>query len=179
MKKKIFILVVFLVVWLTRVQPVSAATQLAGASATLAFGKTEQPDLRTKRLGNFLTKYSSPLTPYAKNIVELADKYKLDWRLVVAISGVESTFCKASPYNSYNCWGWKNGKHTFSSYADALQQVSKTLRVHYYDRGLDTPETIGPIYAPPTPDWALKVRFFMNLIGDSSPSNFLAGQFSI
>lgn len=179
MLKKIFILVLFLFIWLTRILPVSAATYVAGASATLAYRKVEKLDLRAKRLTTFLSKYNSPLTVYAGEIVSLADEYHIDYRLVVAISGVESTFCKAIPYNSYNCWGWKNGKHAFRSYPDALEKVTKTLSLHYYNRGFDTPEAIGPIYAPPTPDWAWKVRFFMNLIDDDTQSTFLAKQFSI
>lgn len=179
MKKFVLFLALFLL-WLTLAKPAAAQTvPVSGTSANLNNNKEVKKDVRVKRVKNFLAKYNSSITDYAQSIVSLADQYKIDYRLVVAISGVESTFCKSIPYNSYNCWGWKNGKHAFEDYPDALEKVSKTLGDHYYGRGLDTPETIGPIYAPPTPSWAGKVRFFMNLMDNDISSTFLAKQFSI
>src|ERR1035437_123786 len=48
-------------------------------------------DSRVKILTSFLKQYNSPLTPYASDFVQMADRYNLDWKLVAAISGVEST----------------------------------------------------------------------------------------
>lgn len=180
MKK--FVLFIGLIVLLINFAkaPAYADTSVAGSSAALFVDKKEvKLAEREKKVKNFLSKYNSPLTPYSDQIVTLADKYQIDWRLVVSIAGVESTFCKAIPYNSYNCWGWRNGKHAFSSFPDGLETVSRTLGMKYYARGFDTPEAIGPIYAPPTPSWAWKVRYFMNLLEDDASSTFLAKQFSI
>ncbi len=166
--------------WLLWSKPaVAQNVPVAGQSAMLVAANRQKADLRANHIRNFLVKYNSPLVPYSRYIVDLADKYEIDWKLVVAISGVESTFCKAIPYNSYNCWGWKNGKHSFDGYPDALEKVSKTLGNRYYQRGLDTPETIAPVYAPPSSTWAGNVRFFMNLLQDDASSSFLASQFSI
>lgn len=178
--KNLVLFVVCFLIWLTLARPAVAQTvPISGTSANLNFKKEIKKDLRVKRIKNFLAKYNSPITPYAQSIVSLADLYRIDYRLVVAISGVESTFCKSIPYKSYNCWGWKNGKYVFQSYPNALEKVSKTLGTNYYARGFDTPEAIGPIYAPPTPSWAGKVRFFMNLMDNDVSSTFLAKQFSI
>lgn len=179
MFKRIFILLVYFVFWQGLTKSAWADTPISGTSANLNYKNTVKIDLRGKILKNFLVKYDSPLAQNADEIVFLADQYQLDYRLVVAIAGVESTFCKSIPYNSYNCWGWKNGKHAFASYSDGLEKVSRTLNIHYLGRGFDTPETIGPIYAPPSPDWAWKVRFFMNLLKDDVSSAFLVKQFSI
>lgn len=178
--KNLVLFVAGFLLWLTLARPAAAqSVPVSGTSAVLNLNKEVKKDIRVKRIKNFLGKYNSPITPYAQSIVSLADKYQIDYRLVVAISGVESTFCKAIPYKSYNCWGWKNGNHSFQSYSDALDIVSRTLGNNYYKRGLDTPESIGPIYAPPSPDWPGKVRFFMNLMYQDISSTFLAKQFSI
>lgn len=176
------LLVVILMFGLSVTKPVVAENiRVADSSASLihTYKKEIKVDLRPPKIQHFLEKYHSPLAPYATDIVSLADQYHIDYRLVVAIAGVESTFCKSTPYRSYNCWGWKNGKHAFASYQDALEKVSQTLGLHYYNKGFDTPEAIGPIYAPPSPDWAWKVRFFMNQLQDDISATFLAKQFSI
>ncbi|MBI3379653.1 hypothetical protein HY029_02780 [Candidatus Gottesmanbacteria bacterium] len=178
--KWIVIPLICLFSWLGLTKPALAENvSIAEPSASLNYKLVVKPDLRPQKLEDFLSKYGSPLTSYAQVIVSLADKYHIDWRLVAAISGVESTFCKSIPYNSYNCWGWNNGKHAFASYIDGLEKVSETLGIHYFGKGFDTPETIGPIYAPPSPDWAWKVRYFMNLLEDDTQATFLAKQFSI
>lgn len=178
--KKLLVFLASIICWHIFTSPVAAqSAPVSGTSAVLNLNKEVKKDIRVKRIKNFLLKYNSPITDYAQSIVSLADQYQIDYRLVVAISGVESTFCKAIPYNSYNCWGWKNGNHSFQSYPDALEIVSRTLGKNYYKKGFDTPETIAPIYAPPSSAWAGNVRFFMNLLEDDAPSAFLAKQFSI
>lgn len=181
MKRFLYIFICF-VIYLGVVKPVLADTPVSGASAGLSYFNNlsnAKKDLRAKKLEKFLAKYDSPLQPFSQKIVDLADKYQLDWRLVASISGVESTFCKAIPYNSYNCWGWNNGNHAFMDYDNALEEVSRVLSTNYFSKGYDTPETIAPIYAPPSTTWAWKVRYFMNLLEEDTSSTFLAKQFSI
>lgn len=125
-------------------------------------------DSRAEKLENFLKNYRSPLVDYAAFFVEEADKYQIDWRLVPAITGVESTFGKQIPYNSYNAYGWANGAYRFKSWEDSIAHVTKTLREKYFDRGLDTPYKIGPVYAPPSKTWAGKVVYFMEKISARS-----------
>lgn len=121
-------------------------------------------DTRVARLKAFFEYHNSALSPHAEYIVNVADEYYIPWTLIPAISGVESTFCKHIPYNSYNCWGWRNGDHRFSDYQEAIAVISKALRTKYFDRGATTPERISPIYAPPSKTWGSKVRFFMEKI---------------
>ena len=123
---------------------------------------------RANALNKFFTKYNSPLIGKEKEFIEIADKYELDYRLVPAIAGMESTLCKKIPHQSNNCWGWGvygNNVIRFESFEAGAEEVAKGLAQNYVDKGLDTPERIAPVYTPPNPgNWSRGVRFFMNEI---------------
>jgi len=129
------------------------------------FGTT---DARVYIIKNYLKKYSSPLVPFSQEIVDISDKYTLDYRLLVAIARQESNLCKRIPANSHNCWGFGiyGDKVTrFDSYPQALETVAKTLKKKYIDIGLTTPEEIMAKYTPPSVElggpWAKGVNQFM------------------
>lgn len=152
-------------------QPAQAQERIAGGSAVLkneALG-WEKPDPRTEQLAAFLANYDSPLVPFAANFIDSADRYQLDWRLVPAITGVESTFGKRIPFASYNAYGWANGAYRFGSWEESIEHVSRVLKEKYVDRGLDTPAKISPVYAPPSPTWGAKVAHFMAKIDAFDP----------
>ena len=153
------------------------AYEEAVSSADLIVGG--KGDLRVEKLRRFLDFYNSPLANYAWNFVNAADKYSLDWKIIPAITGVESTFGKAIPTGSYNAYGWANGAYWFTSWEDSIEIVAKTLRVNYLDKGADTVEKIAPIYAPPSNTWAAKVRYFMEKIENFTPTNTLALELSL
>lgn len=122
-------------------------------------------DARVAMLKQYLTIYNSPLIPYAGKIVEAADKYGLDFRLITAIAQQESNLCKIIPYNSYNCWGWGiTGSSTlyFDSYEDGINTVSKGLKENYIDQGYTTPSEIMSKYTPlSNGSWAHGVNTFL------------------
>jgi len=128
-------------------------------------------DLRIKILSDFLSEYNSPLVSYADDFMYYADEYDLDYRLVPAITGVESTFGKRIPYNSYNAYGWAGGKYYFLNWEESIMLVSKTLREKYYDKGAENIDAIAARYAPPSNSWSWKVKYFMNKI-DPIPVQF-------
>jgi hypothetical protein len=171
MKELIFAITI-ITLFITSAASVSADFGVAGSSAQIKAGR-EVPtnDYRVVALENFLNKYDSPLAPYAAYFIETADKYELDWRLVPAITGVESTFGKRIPYNSYNAYGWANGAYSFESWNESINVVTKTLREKYIDKGATTINEISRIYAPPSSTWAGKVKFFMKKI-DPLPLTF-------
>src|SRR3989344_8638035 len=106
-------------------------------------------DKRVTILKDFFGRYNSPLTDYAQAIVDTADNYGLDWRLLPAIAMQESTLCKRTPTNSFNCWGFGiyGGKVTrFSNYNEAIETVSKTLARDYKSQGLSEPHEIMTRY---------------------------------
>jgi hypothetical protein len=126
-------------------------------------------DARTKIIRNYLSKYNSPLEPFSQHLVVTADKYSLDYRLLVAIAQQESNLCKRIPEESHNCWGFGiyGDKVTrFDSYPQAMDTVAKTLKRNYIDQGLDTPEEIMAKYTPPSlligGPWAKGVNQFLS-----------------
>lgn len=131
-------------------------------------------DSRINKLKSYLKTHDSPLVDDADHFVAEADRLGLDWKLVAAISGVESTFGKRIPRNSYNGWGWaiftgqSDGKH-FADWKDGITQVSEGLRYKYIDKGATSIEQIGRIYAA-SPTWSQKVHFFLNKIENFFPT---------
>jgi len=123
---------------------------------------------RTLIVEKFLHDRKSPLAPFANVFIEVADKYKLDYRLLPAISMQESNGGKIMPINSYNPFGYGiyGGKvMRFESFNLAIETVGKGLRQNYLDQGLNTPEEIMAKYTPPSlqkgGSWAIGVSAFM------------------
>lgn len=120
-------------------------------------------DPRVLVLQDYLNKHKSPLAANAQDFVEAADTYNMDWRLVPAIAGVESTFGKRIP-GGYNAWGWGvygDKSLGFGSWKDGIYTVSKGLKENYIDDGLTTVPAIGRRYASST-HWPNSVNFFLN-----------------
>ena len=150
--------------------PQIAYSALPQASATL---KTEigSKDARVTIVSNFFKRYKSALLPYADEVVNSADKYGLDYRLIPAIAMQESNLCKKAPKGSYNCWGFGiYGKKVtkFDNYQQAIDIVTKTLANQYKANGLDTPEKIMTRYTPGSNgSWAFGVSTFMDQLSNS------------
>jgi len=125
-----------------------------------------QGDGRAKRIHDFLASYGSPLTPYADLIVSDADKYGLDYRLLVSIAMQESGLCRHEIDNSHNCYGFGiYGNHVtyFSTYAEGIDTVSKALAEKYKADGLITPQQISGRWTPASHgSWTQGVNYFMD-----------------
>ncbi len=145
--------------------PRVAYAALPPASGSLKMSLVAQ-DARVSIVKDFLRRYKSDLLPYAQIIVDAADKYDLDYRLIPAIAMQESNLCKKAPKDSYNCWGFAiYGKKVlkFDNYADAINTVTKTLAIQYKGQGLETPEQIMTKYTPSNNGaWAKSVNYFMS-----------------
>jgi len=126
---------------------------------------------REKQLKEFLEDYNSPLANNADKFVEVADKYDMDYRLLPAISCLESSCGKFLIPNTYNPFGWGiygDNYIAFTDYDEAIETVGKGLHEGYIQKGAKTIEQIAPIYNPPNPSkWGHSVRFFMNRIDQS------------
>ncbi|MBI4037421.1 glucosaminidase domain-containing protein [Candidatus Curtissbacteria bacterium] len=107
----------------------------------------EIKDNRPIIIERFLT--NTPLEPYSSFLVDVSDKYNIDYRLIPAIAMKETGGGRAAPEDSFNAWGFENGRTVFSSWEGAIDAVGKTLKTRYIDRGMTTPDEIMPIYAPP------------------------------
>lgn len=119
-------------------------------------------DPRALILRDYFIKYDSPLADNAQDFIDAADTYKVDWKLVPSIAGVESTFGKVTP-GGYNCWGWGvygNQAIYFTSMRDGIFTVTKGIRENYIDKGLDDPYKMNYAYASSTA-WGGHVDFFL------------------
>ena len=129
-------------------------------------------DKRAQIIKDYLAKHNSPLENSAQDFVDAADKFGIDWKLVVSISGVESTFGKHIPgghdplYTSYNGWGWGvygDNSLGFKSWRDAIFTISQGLRENYVDKGYTEPLVMNRKYAA-SQTWGIRVVYFMNEI---------------
>ncbi|MFH2118286.1 MAG: hypothetical protein ABII10_00915 [Candidatus Paceibacterota bacterium] len=127
----------------------------------------ENQDARAAIVANFLERYKSPMTPYdyyARRLVEIADTYNLDFRLLPAIAMRESNLCKNTHSDApHNCLGFgihSEGTLDFTSYEEGFERAAKELRSFYVDQGRITTEMVGQKYAS-SQTWADGVNQFM------------------
>lgn len=128
----------------------------------------ETRDARAQLVSNFLERHGSPLQPYdywGKTLVEIADKYTIDFRLLPAIAMQESNLCKVIPEGSHNCLGLgihARGTWGFERYEDNFDAAARILKRNYIDQGLVTPEQIMRKYTPSSNgSWAASVNQWM------------------
>lgn len=164
MTKKITILI-FLLILLTAF---SKATQTqVSASYIPETTASEQViskklDKQAQILQDYLAKFDSPMQYHAQDFIDAAKLYELDWKMLPAIAGVESTFGKHIP-GGYNAYGWGvYGTQAiyFDSWTDGIYTVAKGLREGYLNKGLNDPYSINRIYAA-SPSWGSRVTYFM------------------
>lgn len=129
------------------------------------YGVATVSDARTEIIRQYLEKYNSPLESKAQFLVDTAQKYELDFRLLVAIAQQESNLCKKIPDGTYNCWGWgihSRGTLGFNSFEEGIETVAQGLKSEYIDKGYLTPEQIMSKYTPSSPgSWAKGVSQFL------------------
>lgn len=143
----------------------SAKPKVLGATSQSFEGTDPRPHI----IKQFYQGYygnNAPLANYANFIVDMADKYSIDWRLVPAIGMCESNGGKSIPEDSYNAWGWaasekdlaeKTGIYNNNSWEAGIERVTKGLKNAYYhlidpSDGIDFDEiwTIMRKYTPPS-----------------------------
>lgn len=121
-------------------------------------------DMRPILVANFLS--GTPLSPYSKYMVQVADDYQIDYRLIPAIAMKESGGGAAINQATHNAWGFENGSTKFDSWETAINAVGKTLKTRYIAKGLTTPEQIMAVYAPPQMEtggkWAKDINYFFS-----------------
>lgn len=163
MKIKLLIFVVSFLALITFSRNTGVDTVMANDDPTPTEVSYKQLDERAKILSDYLASYNSPLQYHAQDFIDAANEYGLDWKLVVSIAGVESTFGKQIP-GGFNGWGWGvYGSQAiyFSSWKEGIFTVSKGLKEDYIGRGLTDPYSMNRRYAA-SPAWGRKVAYFMN-----------------
>lgn len=131
-------------------------------------------DARALLLSQFLNQHQSPLAEYSQYILDRAEHYGIDYRLVPAIAMCESNVGKRMPSSdSHNAWGisvetGETSGANFPNWLYAIDWVSRYLKEKYYARGITSLIDIGAIYAPPSVEngnsWANCVGHFMDQI---------------
>jgi hypothetical protein len=152
----------------------AAGLPATGGSGQILGSSITTGDARALLLQNFLETNASPMAPYSHLIVSLADRYGIDFRLVVSIAMCESNAGKKMPKKGeFNAWGIAvyttdvTGK-AFRDWPHALEWVTSYLKEKYYDIGLTDLKDIGAKWAPPSVEngysWSNCVEEFMGKI---------------
>ncbi len=131
----------------------------------------EIKNARAALLSNFLERKESPMKPYdyfGQKLVEIADLYDIDFRLLPAIAMQESGMCTKVIEGTYNCLGFgihERGTLGFDSYEACFDRAGRELKKYYIDKGLTTPKKIMTKYTPSSDGiWANAVMQFMTEI---------------
>lgn len=131
----------------------------------------ETADSRPMLIKSFIERYNKHLLEvnpdFHYDLVDIADRYEIDFRLLPAIAMKESGMCRAIPANSFNCLGLgvhSKGTWGFESYEANFDMAAKILKKNYIDKGLVSPEQIMTKYTPHSPngEWAKGVNQFMS-----------------
>lgn len=118
-------------------------------------------------LQKYLESKRSPLAKHSVDFYLSGEEFDIDPHLLVAISGVESSYGNHLIPGSYNPFGWNGGKYYFKNYREAIYTVASTLRKKYVPTGAVSAERIGKTYASSWPTWILKVNHLKSLISSS------------
>jgi hypothetical protein len=128
-------------------------------------------DPRASQMNKVLVKYNSPLAGHEDKLIEIAEKYDLDWTLMAAIAGTESSFARRMPANCINPYGWGiygANRLCFNSLDQAIEEVGRGLGTKYNTNSI---ETIARTYnTVSTQGWITHTRYFMNKIKNADVS---------
>jgi hypothetical protein len=140
----------------------------AVCAGTVADSTPPASDERVVRLETFFTSYGCAKPHHAADYVRAADAFRIDYRVLPAISLLEST-CGAYGRRNNN-WGWNSAHSAFESVPAGIAFVTSRLAVGppYRDKALDQ----KLLAYNPSPPYVRKIRRLMTLIEDScDPSN--------
>lgn len=139
-----------------------SAEKLVERNSGFSQVEAKKLDKQAEILSKYLARFNSPLQYHAQDFIDASNTYQLDWKLLPAIAGVESTFGKQIP-GGFNAWGWGvYGSQAiyFNSWRDGIFTIAKGLRENYLNKGFNDPFTINRVYAA-SPYWGRNVTYFM------------------
>lgn len=87
--------------------------------------------LEAEKLRQYLAAQGSPVatTKYAKQIIRVSRESGADYRILIAIMGTESGFCRVN-YLTYNCFGYLNNIQ-YSSFDQAFNRLIPAISKQY------------------------------------------------
>jgi hypothetical protein len=115
---------------------------MAASAAQLDFSPASPS---AAQIDDYLTRKHSPMAGMGSVFAGYGRDYDVDPRLIVAISGAETTFgqhlCAAN-----NAWNWFHRRtcppSTFTSYQEGAERVTRFMRRSYINKGYDSIELI-------------------------------------
>jgi len=135
------------------------------------------------RLEVYLAGKGSPMKGCGGAFVSYADTFGIDPRLVVAISGAESSFGK-HVCGDHNAWNWFHcyasgdcagnpcGNSPFPTWSRGGRTVAKFLKRSYLNKGFTTLELIGAKYCVEGCDhWVPNVKTFYSKELEGNPND--------
>lgn len=140
--------------------------QLAGAALSLLAcaatspGDTVPPRDRASKLEKFFESHHCPSPRHTEDYLRAADANHLDYRLLPAISIIETQCGSSRRLN--NRWGWTLAKHDFPTVRSGIDFVAAQLANGYFYRDKTTYEKL--LAYNPSPRYAQVVKHLMEKI---------------
>ena len=119
-------------------------------------------DPRGERLEAFFKAYDCPAPLHVDEYLRAADSYAIDYRLLPAISLVESTCGAFEKMN--NRWGWASAETGFASVPAGIEFISAQLAENPRYKGKTLPEKLFTYN--PYPQYVRQVQRLMREIED-------------
>jgi len=141
-----------------------ALTVSAHASVTADSLAVE--DQRHAKLETFFQSFGCPAPYHVKEYLGAADTYAIDYRLLPAISVLEST-CGIYQRGN-NRWGWASARKGFASFRAGLEYIAHQLAEGRYYKNKTLEEKVR-MYNP-RPQYARQLDSLMRKIDDALPS---------
>lgn len=142
-----------------------ALTVSAHASVTPdSLGKID--DQRHAKLETFFQSLGCPAPYHVKEYLGAADTYAIDYRLLPAISVLESTCGIYQREN--NRWGWASARKGFASFRAGLEYIAHQLAEGRYYKNKTLEEKVR-MYNP-RPQYARQLESLMRKIDAALPS---------
>jgi hypothetical protein len=133
---------------------------LMSGVGTAGWDTSPIPDARVTRLEMFFQAYQCPIPHHAADYVRAADAHHLDYRLLPAISVLESTCGIYERLN--NRWGWNNAKSGFESIQAGIDFITTQLAEHEYYKDKQIADKL--LEYNPRPQYAKQIQRLMRQI---------------
>jgi hypothetical protein len=159
-----------LFVFLTLVSVLGLSSRFVSVTeASAKKAREEVKDERVAKLQSFFKSYGSPLAKEADNFITAAEATQTDYRLLPAISMVESTGCRRIIANTFNCFGWGRGHIVFSSFSHSIYTIAYKLEtLSYYKEWRKDKSNLwllAKTYCTSNPKkWQKDIEYFMSKI---------------
>jgi len=118
-------------------------------------------DPRMTLIQKYFHRYECPAEELAADFVAAADQHKLDWRLLPAISMIESAGGKG--YMNNNIFGWDNCRVRFASIRVGIYEVAEQLANSDCYRAKRLPDVLRTYN--PVPGYEARIRSVMRDLG--------------